>query len=104
MNLVLALILVTNLSRVAAHVPALVENHLLDQMAQYRADEMCSGNISHDGFVPAYAKIAAPHFLFIGENIAYKFNGADAINAAFLNSPEHRKNELNPIFDRIGVG
>ena len=104
MNFILALILQTNIARASFHdFPPLTENRTLDQIAQYRADEMCSGNISHDGFGPAVQKYKSEFVLF-GENIAHNYRTPETITQAFLNSPTHRTNMLSILYDQIGIG
>jgi len=39
-----------------------------------------------------------------GENIAYNYPGPWAVVNAWMNSPSHRANILNPNFTQIGVG
>jgi uncharacterized protein YkwD len=39
-----------------------------------------------------------------GENIAYGYTSAAAVMAAWMNSPGHRANILNPNFTELGVG
>ena len=39
-----------------------------------------------------------------GENIAWNYRSADAVMTAWMNSPGHRANILNPNFTEIGVG
>jgi uncharacterized protein YkwD len=97
------MILVTNLSRQAIGWPLLTQSSTLDTIAQYRADEMCDGDISHAGFVPA-VRLLDPNYITMGENIAKGFSSAQAIEAAFMNSPEHRDNILSILYNTIGVG
>ena len=40
----------------------------------------------------------------IGENVAYNYETADDVMAAWMRSPGHRANILEPLFRRIGVG
>jgi uncharacterized protein YkwD len=103
MNFIFSLILLTNITRTAAHLIPLLPDQRLTAMAQYRANEMCSGNISHDDFAPAIKKFI-PNELSAGENIAYQFQTPETINKAFLNSPEHRINVLGPNYLQIGIG
>jgi len=39
-----------------------------------------------------------------GENLAMGFNSAEGVVSAWMNSPSHRANILNPEFQNIGVG
>jgi uncharacterized protein YkwD len=40
----------------------------------------------------------------IGENVAYNYETADDVMEAWMRSPGHRANILEPLFRRIGVG
>ena len=44
------------------------------------------------------------HWQVIGENVAWNFPSAEAVVVAWLESPEHCVNILNPEFTEIGVG
>jgi uncharacterized protein YkwD len=43
-------------------------------------------------------------YLSAGENIAFNFPDANTVVAAWMNSPGHRANILNPGYTQIGVG
>ena len=43
-------------------------------------------------------------FLSLGENIAYNFPDTGSVMAAWMNSPGHRANILDPSYTQIGVG
>jgi uncharacterized protein YkwD len=43
-------------------------------------------------------------YMIAGENVAWNYSGAQAVVAAWMNSPGHRANILNPDFTEIGVG
>ena len=44
------------------------------------------------------------NWMTFGENIAYGYDSAAAVMAAWMNSPGHRANILNPNFTELGVG
>jgi uncharacterized protein YkwD len=40
----------------------------------------------------------------LGENVAYNYDGPDAVMRGWMESPGHRANILRAAFKRIGVG
>jgi uncharacterized protein YkwD len=40
----------------------------------------------------------------LGENVAYGFISVDSVMTAWMNSPGHRANILNPAFHDVGLG
>jgi len=44
------------------------------------------------------------NWMTYGENIAFGYSTAAAVMQAWMNSPGHRANILNPNFKEIGVG
>jgi uncharacterized protein YkwD len=43
-------------------------------------------------------------YSYLGENIAFNFPDANSVMTAWMNSPGHRANILNPNYTQIGVG
>ena len=43
-------------------------------------------------------------YAFAGENLAMDFNTAEGVVNAWMNSPAHRQNILNPNFEDTGIG
>lgn len=88
---------------------ALTENDVLMKIAQMKADDMAKrGYFSHDtpeGYTPWYWLDQA-YFPYsdAGENLAISFNNAEDVTAAWVDSPEHRKNILNDVYTETGVG
>ena len=52
---------------------------------------------------PKLAREVRLHWKMLGENVGCAASSAEAMHQAFMNSPEHRKNILDPKFDSIGV-
>lgn len=44
------------------------------------------------------------NYLYAGENLAMDFQTSEGMVRAWMSSPTHRKNILNPDFDDIGIG
>jgi uncharacterized protein YkwD len=98
----------TNSSRLAAGVPPLNVNATLTKSAILKGQDMLKrGYFSHDtpdGRKPwQWISKTEYDYIYAGENLAMDFTSAEAIQAAFLKSPSHRKNILNPKYKDIGV-
>ncbi|MBV9805225.1 MAG: CAP domain-containing protein [Solirubrobacterales bacterium] len=100
-----ALVCLVNLQRAANHLPPLIESRQLDWAAQQWTTYMAvhhdfghsadwSQRIWNDGY----------HWSFAGENIASGFHNAAAAVNAWMQSPGHRANILDPNYRNIGSG
>lgn len=99
----------TNFDREAFGRPPLVENAQLDEAAQNKADDMYMYNYwahnSPDGRTPwNFISEVGYNYQEAGENLAEDFDDAGLEELAWMNSPEHRSNILNPDFEDIGIG
>lgn len=83
-------------------------NTKLDQAARLKAQDM----VLNDYFAHTSPAGISPWHWFsksgydyqlAGENLAIDFNDAQAVIKAWMNSPSHRANILNPNFSEIGV-
>ncbi len=97
-----------NQTRLVSGLGELQFNQLLTQAAQAKVnDMMAKGYFSHRS--PAGDKpwvwLEAVQYPYqaAGENLAMDFSSAQAVHQAFMNSPTHRKNILNPKYQEIGV-
>ncbi len=98
----------TNQNRTAFGLPALVLNERLSDAARRKAAHMFTKNYwahnSPDGTKPWSFILAAGYdYLHAGENLARDFNNSESIVEAWMNSPSHRDNLLNPRYVDIGV-
>ncbi len=98
----------TNKDRVAANLPPLSVNDTLVHAATLKAHDMVDNNYfahtSPRGISPWYwFKEAGYTFLFAGENLAVNFTDSGEVATAWLNSPTHRANVMNPKFTEIGI-
>lgn len=78
-------------------------NRLLNESAQARAEELCAkNNWSHDGWTDS---LTYPHRI-AGENLEYgnKYQTAGFVVKAWVESPSHYSNMINPDFTEQGVG
>lgn len=106
------LVACTNRERVAAGLSPLATDPALIRAAQGHAEDMNARNyfdhITPEGRTPwdrIRAQLAgADPFATMGENIAKGFSQAQATCDAWMASPGHRENILNPDFTLIGTG
>jgi hypothetical protein len=99
----------TNISRVASGAPTLTYNPLLEKAATLKARDMAEkGYFAHTsplGVTPWYwLNEARYEFSAAGENLAVNFFDSKDLAEAWMNSPTHRANVLNPTFSEIGIG
>lgn len=105
-NKILAL---TNDVRVKEGIPTLDRVVLLDQTASARALDMAeNGYFSHagpDGHTFAYFMKATNHrYVTSGENLAMGFQTANEVVDAWIKSPGHYENLIEPEFKEFGIG
>ncbi|PZV06933.1 MAG: hypothetical protein DCF32_08640 [Leptolyngbya sp.] len=98
-----------NIERQRVNAPPLVLNDKLTAAAQRHAQDMAtSRRMSHTGSDGSTmrSRIDATQYNWstIGENVAMGQPTAAAVIAAWMNSPGHRQNMLNPAFTELGVG
>ncbi|MHB1118056.1 MAG: CAP domain-containing protein [Minisyncoccota bacterium] len=89
--------------------PALAENELLGRDAQIKLNDMFTKQYfeheSPTGVGPSdIAKTVGYEFILVGENLALgDFENDEKLVEAWMNSPGHRANILNPHYQEIGV-
>lgn len=98
----------TNRERQKHGLEPLSENTTLSQAAEGKAFNMFSENYwSH--FAPSgktpwdFILSSGYKFSFAGENLAKNFSQADEVVVAWMNSPTHKDNILNPKYQDIGI-
>lgn len=97
-----------NKERKLRGLPALQENQSLSQAAQAKANNMFEENywahFSPSGADPwKFIQSAGYKFSYAGENLARNFYNPDEVIKAWMNSPSHRANILNPQYQDIGI-
>ncbi len=102
------LVNLTNQNRVLAHVDELRVNPILEKAAQMKADDMASkGYFAHntpDGKTPWYwFGLAGYKYKVAGENLAVNFENSEDVETAWMNSPGHFFNIMNPKYTEIGI-
>lgn len=99
------IIRLVNVARTAEGLPALTENIELDADARGHADYLYStGILSHyvgNGTFRTF--ISLQTWLYGGENLGEDFPVANDLVSAWLTSPTHRANIMNPNYKQTGV-
>ena len=102
------LIKLINQERNSRGIPSLKVDADLNQAASLKSKDM----INRDYF-DHYAYGLSPwdfitnsgyNYLYAGENLAMDFNTSEGVVKAWMNSPAHRDNILNPDFNDTGLG
>lgn len=106
-----AVVDLTNQARAQGGLPALRVNGPLVTAAQTHSSDMARLNqMQHDlpgvaePTLQSRAAAVGYNYSWLGENIAYNYPDATSVVAAWMNSPDHRANILNPNYTDIGVG
>lgn len=102
------IIQLVNQSRNNSGFESLIENEKLDKAAEEKAEDMIAKNyFSHnspEGVTPWYWFDKNGYdYKYAGENLALGFSSAEDEHEAWMESPTHRKNILNPNYGEIGV-
>ena len=96
-----------NAERIARGLPALRWDGALHQAAVRHAEEMAEReSISHqypgEAGLASRAQMAGAHFSVVAENVA-EAPSAVIVHDAWMHSPDHRANLLDPRVDHIGI-
>ncbi|MFV0428192.1 MAG: CAP domain-containing protein [Arachnia sp.] len=93
-----------NAERAAAGLgPIQLDSCLSDSLAQpWSAQLAAAGELSHRDLGQAMS--VCPGFSTMGENVAYGQRTPEEVVAAWMDSPGHRANILNPAFSKLGMG
>jgi hypothetical protein len=102
------IIRLTNIERQKNNLPPLSENTKLDDAARRKAGNMFEENYwahySPSGKDPwGFINASGYKFSYAGENLARNFTNSSDVVQAWMNSPSHRDNLLNPNYQEIGV-
>lgn len=97
-----------NADRAAEGLQNLTVNPALVAVAQAKANDMATkGYFAHtspEGFDPWYwFKQEGYAFTYAGENLAVDFSDSADVERAWMDSPTHRKNVLDPQYTEIGI-
>lgn len=102
------IITLTNSQRLQNDLKPLITSDKLNQAALAKASDMFANNYwshtSPSGMEPWYFISQADYqYKHAGENLARDFNNSKEVISAWMASPTHRKNILDPRFENIGV-
>ncbi len=103
-----AIIELVNNARKEASTRALARNDSLQKAAEEKAQDMLDNNyfahVSPQGKSPWFwFESVGYDYNYAGENLAINYKNAEEEQTAWMNSPLHRKNILNPAYQEIGV-
>lgn len=86
----------------------LVEDSRLDKAADNKSTDMIKRDYFEHysfGLTPwTFISEQDYNYLYAGENLAMDFQTSEGMVRAWMSSPAHRKNILNPDYDDIGIG
>jgi len=97
-----------NQARQSTGLPALVENGKLGQAARLKAENMVQNqyfdHTSPSGVTPWFwfSKVGY-NYKYAGENLAIGFYDSKEVYDAWINSPSHKANILNPNYKEVGT-
>src|SRR4030066_762830 len=99
----------TNAQRAANGLSALSENSSLDGAALAKGNDMLAkgywAHFAPDGTSPwSFFLSFGYKYKYAGENLARDFGDAGSAVSAWMNSPTHRDNIMNPNYREIGIG
>lgn len=99
----------TNAQREANGLSALSENSSLSGAALAKGNDMLAkgywAHFAPDGTSPwSFFLKFGYRYKYAGENLARDFQDAGSAVAAWMNSPSHKENILNPNYREIGIG
>ena len=97
-----------NTARRDAGLPSLTPNDLLQEAARKKGEDMLKNNYfahtSPAGVTPwKWFDSAGYNYVYAGENLAIDFSTGEGVHEAWMNSPGHRANILNPRYRDIGI-
>jgi hypothetical protein len=98
----------TNNERTKQELTPLATNQILTEAAAAKANHMFANNywahIAPDGTTPwVFIKNAGYTYSVAGENLARDFGDTDSMVKAWMDSPTHKENIMNPKYTEIGV-
>ncbi len=97
-----------NQERIERGLNSLTVNDRLQTAAQWKAEDMIEKDYwehFHNGKSPwAWMNEAGYDYMDAGENLAIDFSELELVHQAWMNSPTHKENIINPKYKEIGIG
>jgi len=98
----------TNNERTKKGLVPLKENKLLSEAARQKASDMFAFNywahVSPSGRTPwTFFNDVGYKYQYAGENLARDFRDSESVVSAWMNSPSHKENIINPKYEEIGI-
>ena len=102
------MITATNAERIALGLKPLVVNVTLNEVAELKVQDMVKNgyfaHVSPTGVTPwSFFKIAGYNYRYAGENLAANFKNYQNILPAWMKSPSHKSNIVDPHYTEIGM-
>lgn len=102
------LLKIENLERGKLGLATLETNELLEKAALKKAKDMVNkeyfSHTSPEGFdFWHWFDLVGYKYLYAGEILAVKFNSAQSVNSAWMDSPKHKENIINERFTQTGI-
>jgi len=99
----------SNNERTSEGVSQLSQNPLLMRAAQLKAEDMGKesyyAHVSPDGETPMHwLDLVGYKYLYVGENLTANIMNEESVVSAWMGSPGHRRNLLDPKFTQMGIG
>jgi hypothetical protein len=99
----------TNFQRSQHGLNPLTENSTLDAAALAKGNDMLAkgywAHFAPDGTTPwSFFTSFGYQYRYAGENLARDFSDATSVVSAWMNSPSHKENIINPNYKEIGIG
>jgi uncharacterized protein YkwD len=91
------------LAPLVVHVVLAGQAHSWSQKLRESSGPRLGGDceLSHNTALSTEVRLS---WIKLGENVGCSSGDANMIHNAFMNSPEHRKNIMDPTFDSLGIG
>jgi uncharacterized protein YkwD len=100
-----AVVCLINFQRTRRRLPAVRPSPLLDRAAQVWTDVMVlTGKFGHGNGIGPRISAAGYDWQTAGENIATGYPTPRAVVSAWMASPDHCRNILDPLFRDVGTG
>lgn len=103
------IVALTNVHRVLNQATPLQPDPLLTKAAQAKANDMAAkqyfSHVTPTGLYPwSFIKDQGYHYQSAGENLGVYFTDTNSLVQAWMKSPGHKANLVNPRFTKTGVG